>query len=113
MKLPVALNRNTVLLILGWACTQGPDIDAAAAWLKASHVPHAMGLVHLLGGLSLTLGALALAMPWIRQSMAALGLATPPGAKAPWTPDAAAPKAETSSTSAITTVEKIDPKKSI
>jgi len=111
MKLPVALNRNTLLLFLGWACTQGPDIDAAAEWLKASHIPHAMGLVHLLGSLSLTLGALALAMPWIRKTIAVLGFATPPGAQAPGT-QPAAPVTETLSSSAITTVEKIDPKKS-
>ena len=87
MKLPIALNRNTLLLLLGWACTQGPDIDAAAAWLQASHIPHAMGIVHLLGGLSLTLGALALAMPWIRKTMALVGLAT--RFSAPWAKGAA------------------------
>jgi hypothetical protein len=63
----------------------------------------------------LTLGAVALAMPWIRSTMAALGLATPPGAKAPWTVErAAAPTVETPSSEALTPIEKpVDPKKSI
>jgi hypothetical protein len=86
MKLPVALNRNTVLIFLGILAVSGPDIQAAANWLTASGIPHVTGIVHILGILVLACGGLALALPWLRQTMAKAGLATPPGAVAPWNP---------------------------
>ena len=83
MKLP---NRNQVLLIIGALAVEGPDIDAAGKWLAASGIPHVTGAVHLLGLLAAVLGGLALAWPKIRGGLALLGLATPPGAVAPWVP---------------------------
>ena len=109
------INVNTLLFILGIASISGPDIKAVADWLTGSGIPHAIGVAHILGYVVTACGGLALMLPWLRKRLALLGLATPPGARAPWIPgqiEAAAPVAETPSSSAITTVEKIDPKKS-
>ena len=83
MKLP---NRNQVLIVIGLLSTMGPDVAAVAAWLPTLGIPHLTGLIHVLGSISLTLGGLALAWPRIRAILAAAGLATPPGAVAPWNP---------------------------
>jgi hypothetical protein len=84
MKL--SINRNQVLLAIGLLSTEGPDVAAVAAWLPTLGIPHLTGLIHLLGTISLMLGGLALAWPRIRSVLAAAGLATPPGAVAPWDP---------------------------
>lgn len=78
------INRNQVLLAIGLLAYAGPDLDAVARWLSGSGIPHITGVVHLLGWLATALGGLALAWPRIRSGLAALGLATPPGAQAPW-----------------------------
>ena len=84
MKLNI--NRNQVLIAIGVLSVEGPDVAAVAAWLAKSGIPHLEGVVHILGALSLALGGLALAWPRIRGLLAAGGLATPPGAQAPWDP---------------------------
>ena len=83
MKLP---NRNQILLALGTLFALGPDLDAAAKWLAASGIPHVTGAVHILGVVALALGGLALAWNRLRPLLALAGLATPPGALAPWVP---------------------------
>jgi len=83
MKFP---NRNQVLIVMGLLATQGPNLDAVAKWLAASGIPHLTGIVSLLGWVATALGGLALAWPQIRGLLAAGGLATPPGAQAPWNP---------------------------
>jgi hypothetical protein len=80
------INRNQVLIGIGLIAFCGPDLDAVARWLLASHIPHVTGLVHLLGWASTAVGGLALAWPRIRGFLALLGMATPPGAQAPWIP---------------------------
>ena len=82
----ISINRNQVLIAIGLLSTEGPDIAAVAAWLPTLGIPHLTGLIHLLGTVSLMLGGLALAWPRIRGLLAAGGLATPPGAQAPWDP---------------------------
>ena len=83
MKLP---NRNQILLAIGFLATQGPNLSAVAAWLASSGIPHMTGVVTLLGWMVTALGSLAIAWPRIRSALAAGGLATPPGAVAPWNP---------------------------
>jgi hypothetical protein len=80
------INRNQVLIAIGFLATQGPNLDAAAKWLASSGIPHLAGVVTLLGWMATALGSLALAWPRIRSALAAGGLATPPGAVAPWDP---------------------------
>jgi hypothetical protein len=82
----IRLNLNTVLFVLGGLAIAGPDFSAASAWLAASGIPHVIGIVHLLGYAATACGGLALAMPFLRKTLALLGLATPPGAQAPWNP---------------------------
>jgi hypothetical protein len=83
MKLP---NRNQVLIVIGLLAVEGPDVAAVATWLSGLGIPRLIGVVHFLGFLSAALGGLALAWPRIRAILAAGGLATPPGAVAPWNP---------------------------
>lgn len=80
------INRNQVLIAIGLLSVEGPDVAAVAAWLPTLGIPHLEGVIHILGTLSLALGGLALAWPRIRGILAAGGLATPPGAQAPWDP---------------------------
>ena len=84
MKL--SINRNQILLAIGFLATQGPNLSAVAAWLASSGIPHMTGVVTLLGWMVTALGSLAIAWPRIRSALAAGGLATPPGAVAPWNP---------------------------
>ncbi|MGO9663643.1 MAG: hypothetical protein ACLP66_10075 [Polyangia bacterium] len=92
MKLP---NRNQVLIAIGLLAAEGPDVASVAAWLTSLGIPRLIGVIHFLGFVSAALGGLALAWPSIRTKLALLGLATPPGAVAPWTPgrDAGPPAA--------------------
>ena len=92
------LNRNQVLIAIGLLAAEGPDVAAVAAWLPTLGIPHLTGLIHILGTISLTLGGLALAWPRIRSLLAAGGLATPPGAIAPWDPTKDAGPAKPAST---------------
>jgi hypothetical protein len=82
----MTINRNQILLVLGFLATQGPNLEAVAKWLAGSGIPHVNGAVTLLGWLVTAIGGLALAWPRIRSILAAGGLATPPGAVAPWNP---------------------------
>ena len=83
MKLP---NRNQVLIAIGLLAAEGPDVASVAAWLTSLGIPRLIGVIHFLGFVSAALGGLALAWPSIRTKLALLGLATPPGAQAPWNP---------------------------
>ena len=78
------INVNTLLLILGALGFIGPDLDKAAAWLAASGIPHVVGIVHVLAFAATACAGLALAVPYLRKWLSLGGLATPPGAQAPW-----------------------------
>jgi hypothetical protein len=80
------LNRNQILLVIGFLASAGPDVATVSGWLSASGIPHVTGMVHAFGWLSTAIGGLALAWPRIRSLLALAGLATPPGAVAPWNP---------------------------
>lgn len=80
------LNRNQVMLLFGLAVTQGPNVKFAADWMGSLGIPHLSKFVAFLGWLSTALSSVALAWPSIRPKLAAFGLATPPGALAPWIP---------------------------
>ena len=80
------LNINTILLLLGGLATIGPDLTGLAAWLSNIHVGWMVHVVHALAWGATACGALALALPKLRAFLAALGLATAPGTKAPWIP---------------------------
>ena len=71
------INRNQVLIAVGFLATQGPNLSAVAAWLAKSGIPHLTGVVNMLGWVATALGGLALAWPRIRSTLAAAGLATP------------------------------------
>ena len=83
MKFP---NRNQIMIIIGLVVAEGPDVAAVAAWLGGLGIPHLAKLIHLLGWLSTALASAAIAWPSIRSKLALAGLATPPGATAPWIP---------------------------
>ena len=45
-----------------------------------------IGICHILGYVTTGCAGLALMIPWARRFLSVLGLATPPGAQAPWSP---------------------------
>ena len=80
------LNLNTILLILGGLAVMAPDFLDASAWLTSLGVHWLLPVAHGLAVVALACGGLALALPRLRKMLALLGLATPPGALAPWNP---------------------------
>lgn len=80
------INFNTLLIILGSLGILAPDITGLAAWLSAMHVGWLTHVVHGLGLLAAFCSAAPLVVPRLRAFLALLGLATPPGAVAPWDP---------------------------
>jgi hypothetical protein len=86
MKLPIALNINTVLVVLAGLGVFVPGIDALSAWLATMHVAWIGTVVRGLGLLSAFCAAAPLVVPKLRAGLASLGMATPPGAQAPWDP---------------------------
>jgi hypothetical protein len=100
----MTINRNQILIVLGFLATQGPNLSAVAAWLAKSGIPHLTGVVNMLGWVATALGGLALAWPRIRSTLAAAGLATPPGALAPWDPTRDVPAGTTPSRTLVSVV---------
>ena len=86
MKLPIALNANTVLIVLGGLGVFAPDIASVATWLASMHVAWFGSVARGLGLLAAFCAAAPLVVPRLRSFLALLGLATPPGAQAPWVP---------------------------
>jgi hypothetical protein len=84
--LPVAININTLLAILGGIGVFAPDVAALAAWFASMNVPWLSYVVRGLGLLATFCAAAPLVVPRLRAFLALFGLATPPGAQAPWTP---------------------------
>ena len=84
MKLSLDLNK--ILIILGGIGVLAPDLTSASAWLASNHVGWLTHVAHGLGLLAAFCAAAPLVVPRARRGLAFLGLATPPGAKAPWTP---------------------------
>ena len=85
MKLPVAMNLNTILIVLGGLGVFSPDIAFVATWLASMHIAWLGSVVRALGLLAAFCSAAPLVVPKLRAFLALFGLATPPGAKAPWT----------------------------
>lgn len=80
------LNLSTILLALGLVAQFGPDVAAVSAWLTGLGVAWLVWPAKILGAVALTLSALPLVIKRLRPVLALLGLATPPGAPAPWIP---------------------------
>jgi hypothetical protein len=80
------MNLNTVLIVLGGLGVFAPDIAAVATWLAAMNVAWLGTVVRGLGLLAAFCSAAPLVVPRLRSFLALLGLATPPGAQAPWIP---------------------------
>ena len=80
------LNLNTVLALLASLGVFAPDISSVAAMLSGLHISWIGYVVRALGLLAAFCAAAPLIVPKLRPFLALLGLATPPGALAPWTP---------------------------
>jgi hypothetical protein len=80
------LNFNTLLILLGGLGVFAPDIAGLATWLASMHVAWLGYVVRALGLLAAFCAAAPLVVPRLRAFLALLGLATPPGAQAPWVP---------------------------
>lgn len=97
------VNLNTVLLVLAGLGVFAPDIASVAAWLASMNIAWLGTVVKGLGLLAAFCSAAPLVVPRLRSFLALLGLATPPGAIAPWIPgkDAGPSKAVPSSVVAL------------
>lgn len=80
------LNLNTILLVLAGLGVFAPDIASVAAWLASMNISWLGTVVKGLGLLAAFCSAAPLVVPRLRSFLALLGLATPPGAQAPWGP---------------------------
>ena len=80
------LNLSTLLLILGGLGVFAPDVAAVATWLASMHIAWLVLPVKILGFTAGVFAAAPLIVPRLRAFLALLGLATPPGALAPWVP---------------------------
>ena len=80
------LNLNTILIALGGLGVFVPGIDWVSAQLVALHIVWLGTVIRALGLLAAFCSAAPLAVPVMRGFLASLGLATPPGAQAPWDP---------------------------
>jgi hypothetical protein len=80
------LNFATILAVLGGLGVFAPDVAAFATWLASMHIGWLSYVVRGLGLLAAFFAAAPLVVPRLRAFLALLGLATPPGALAPWDP---------------------------
>ena len=81
------LNLNNALLVFGLAATFVPDMLELSAALAGTGVGWLVWVSKGLGALALLLAGIARAIPRMRPLLAAIGLATPPGATAEPTQD--------------------------
>jgi hypothetical protein len=88
------INLNTILIVLGGLGVFAPDIAMIATWLASMHIAWLGSVVRGMGLLAAFCSAAPLVVPRLRAFLALLGLATPPGAQAPWIPgkDVVAPQ---------------------
>jgi hypothetical protein len=82
----IRFNLNTILLILGGLGVFSPDVASLAAWLASMHVAWLASPIRILGAFSLFCSSAPLVVPRLRALLSTFGLATPPGAQAPWDP---------------------------
>jgi hypothetical protein len=89
----VKINLNKILALLGAVAEFAPDVAGASTWLSAHGVGWASYAARGLGVIALLMASLPQIIKRLRAPLAQLGLATPPGAQAPWIPgrDLAAP----------------------
>jgi hypothetical protein len=80
------MNLNTILAILGGLGIFAPDVAALATWLASMNIAWLAIPVRILGTLAVFFAAAPLVVPRFRSFLALFGLATPPGAVAPWIP---------------------------
>ena len=80
------LNLATILAILGGLGVFAPDVAGLATWLASVNIGWMSYVVRGLGLLAAFFAAAPLVVPRLRAFLALLGLATPPGAQAPWLP---------------------------
>jgi hypothetical protein len=79
-------NLSTVLAILACLGVFAPDVASVASMLAGLHITWMAPVVRVLGLLAAFCAAAPLIVPKLRPLLALLGLATPPGALAPWVP---------------------------
>jgi hypothetical protein len=79
-------NFSTALALLGCLGVFAPDIASVASMLSGLGVSWLTPVVRGLGLLAAFCAAAPLIVPKLRPMLALLGLATPPGAIAPWQP---------------------------
>ena len=82
----IKLNANTILALLASLGVFAPDIASFASLLAGLHISWLGYVVRALGLLAAFCAAAPLIVPKLRPLLALLGLATPPGATAPWIP---------------------------
>ena len=87
------LNLATILAILGGLGVFAPDVAGLATWLASMNISWLSYVVRGLGLLAAFFAAAPLVVPRLRSFLALLGLATPPGAVAPWDPKRDVPPA--------------------
>jgi len=80
------LNLNTILAILGGLGVFAPDVASVAAGLASLGVAWLAMPIKILGFLATFCAAAPRVVPKLRAFLALFGLATPPGAVAPWVP---------------------------
>ena len=85
------INLNTILLVLAGLGVFAPDIASVAAWLASMNVAWLGTVIKGLGLLAAFCSAAPLVVPRLRAFLALLGLATAPGARAPWDPTKVTP----------------------
>jgi hypothetical protein len=88
------LNWNTILAILGATCELAPDLTGLATYLKSLHVGWLNHVAHGVGIVALLMASLPQIIVRLRAPLALLGLATPPGALAPWIPGKETPASD-------------------
>ena len=88
------LNLNTLLIVLGSLGVFAPDLTGLAAYLSSIHVGWITHVVHGLGLLAAFCSAAPLVVPRLRAFLALFGLATAPGARAPWDPSKVTPPSD-------------------
>jgi hypothetical protein len=91
-SLPIKLNLNTLLLVLGGLGVFAPDVAFVANWLNHWNVHWLTHVAHALGYVAAACAAAPLAVPKIRAFLALFKLATPAGEVVPHPPLKLVPK---------------------
>jgi len=83
---PMKVNLATLLAILGGLGVFAPDVAGLAAWLATMHIGWLAYVVRGLGFVAALFAAMPIMVPRLRAFLSLFGLATAPGAQAPWEP---------------------------